>query len=113
MDGRDEDRWTGRDKKDVRKQNKVQRSKENLTILLSFVQFVPFRNYANSDPAKLAADVLAELPDQVLAYMAMTKQKPKPRVRVQQGPPPPGVQPKQAPMPNNPQVHIPGRVLGR
>ncbi|KAM3138200.1 hypothetical protein pb186bvf_009663 [Paramecium bursaria] len=41
------------------------------------VQFVPFNKY-NGDAALLSREVLQELPDQVVEYMELTKQPPKP-----------------------------------
>lgn len=41
------------------------------------VQFVPFEEF-KGDAVLLAKEVLAELPDQVVEYMELTKQPPKP-----------------------------------
>ncbi|XP_041453953.1 copine-8-like isoform X2 [Lytechinus variegatus] len=48
------------------------------------VQFVPFRDFENSDnivmsQAQLAKEVLAEIPDQLVSYMKSAKIHPKPR----------------------------------
>lgn len=47
------------------------------------VQFVPFNKFAN-DPARLAAETLAELPKQVVQYMKIKNIKPRPRLVVQE-----------------------------
>jgi hypothetical protein len=41
------------------------------------VQFVPFRNYINAAPGKLAADTLAEIPTQFLQFMKANKIAPR------------------------------------
>ena len=48
------------------------------TASRDIVQFVPFRNYLGVNPAKLARDVLEELPAQVVEYYSMRKLKPNP-----------------------------------
>lgn len=47
------------------------------------VQFVPFNKFVN-DPARLAAETLAELPKQVVQYMKLKNIKPRPRLVVQE-----------------------------
>lgn len=47
------------------------------------VQFVPFNKFSG-DPARLAAETLAELPKQVVQYMKVKNIKPRPRVVVQE-----------------------------
>jgi hypothetical protein len=62
------------------------------------VQFVPFRDFKDQDPSRLAAAVLAEVPGQFLSYMKRNNIKPRPPptqqqiqqwVQTQQGPPTP------------------------
>lgn len=48
------------------------------------VQFVPFRDFKDKDPARLAAAVLAEVPGQFLSYMKRKGIKPRPPPTQQQ-----------------------------
>ena len=43
------------------------------TCRRDLVQFVPFRNFGNAPPAALAAEVLREIPDQVVDWAILTK----------------------------------------
>lgn len=54
------------------------------SLILSRVQFVPFRDYMDRtgnhvlSMARLAKDVLAEIPDQLISYMKSRGIKPNP-----------------------------------
>lgn len=70
-----------------------------LTFLSCLSQFVPFRDYVDRSGnqvlsmARLAKDVLAEIPEQLLSYM---------RTRDIQPRPPPPVSPNPTPAPEQP-----------
>ena len=55
-----------------------------LTLFSSFIQFVPFRDYIGQQhnqilsQARLAKDVLEEVPDQLVGFMKSRQIKPNP-----------------------------------
>ncbi|XP_071477474.1 copine-8-like isoform X1 [Diadema setosum] len=64
--------------------DEVRLSYQGRTAARDIVQFVPFRDFENSDnvvvsQARLAKEVLAEIPDQLVSYMKSAKIHPRPR----------------------------------
>eukprot|EP01120_Amphizonella_sp_Union-15-10_P003906 TRINITY_DN1435_c0_g1_i1.p1 TRINITY_DN1435_c0_g1~~TRINITY_DN1435_c0_g1_i1.p1 ORF type:complete len:384 (+),score=83.86 TRINITY_DN1435_c0_g1_i1:34-1152(+) len=60
------------------------KGKGGLTAERDIVQFVPFRNYTNQHYSRLAADTLAEIPGQFMAYMKKHGIKPLPPPTLEQ-----------------------------
>lgn len=59
------------------------RSSSGKLMERDIVQFVPFNKFKNAHPSRLASEVLAEVPQQFLSYMAKKGIKPRQAIRVE------------------------------